>query len=291
VLSGAYAVLDGAPALVAAVDRFAYADSAREPELVTPEVRAALCGERAPWFDAAELRDGAQKLGLGSSAAVLVASLAALELDREPELTADALARRVFPRALAAHARAQGGGSGIDVAASAFGGVLTASRANGELVVRKVGLPAGVIVRVLALGRPASTPELIGRVRALRERDPAGYDACMGVQAAAAERALAAVESGDGAALVAALAAQTRALADLGSRAGAAIVTPELEALQPVAAAHGAALLPSGAGGGDVALWVAALRSGAPARDAPELPSITPLSLALGADGVQRADG
>ena len=57
---------------------------------------------RAPWFDARALRDGAtdRKLGLGSSAAILVASLAALELDAEPSLDDAALARRVFDAAL-----------------------------------------------------------------------------------------------------------------------------------------------------------------------------------------------
>ena len=52
VLSGAYAVLEGAPALVAAVDRYVVADTARAAELVTPEVRAAIGDAAAPWFDA-----------------------------------------------------------------------------------------------------------------------------------------------------------------------------------------------------------------------------------------------
>ena len=41
VLSGAYAVLSGAPALVAAVDRYVVADSARPTLFDAPEVRAA----------------------------------------------------------------------------------------------------------------------------------------------------------------------------------------------------------------------------------------------------------
>src|SRR5688572_33181913 len=84
VLSGAYSVLEGAPALVAAVDRYALADEAREAPLITAEVRAAIAAGyliEAPWFDASALRAdaaaGGRKLGLGSSAAILVASLAA----------------------------------------------------------------------------------------------------------------------------------------------------------------------------------------------------------------------
>ena len=80
VISGAYAVLEGAPAIVASVDRYALADTALSSNFVTEEVREALGDGPAPWIDASALREGGRKLGLGSSAAILVASLAALEL-------------------------------------------------------------------------------------------------------------------------------------------------------------------------------------------------------------------
>src|SRR6185437_2901148 len=80
VLSGAYAVLEGAPCLVAAVDRYAVADASRPATFVTDEVRCAVAAgalARPPWFDASALRESApdgtsRKLGLGSSAAILV---------------------------------------------------------------------------------------------------------------------------------------------------------------------------------------------------------------------------
>ena len=82
-ISGAYSVLHGAPAIVSAVARFATVDTERKASIVTEEVKAALAREQAaPWFDATELREGVRKLGLGSSAAVLVASLFALERAR-----------------------------------------------------------------------------------------------------------------------------------------------------------------------------------------------------------------
>src|SRR5262245_51622652 len=126
VLSGAYSVLEGAPCIVAAVDRYAIADAARAADLVTDEVRAAVeAGElpRPVGFDASALRDRApdgtsRKLGLGSSAAILAASLAAA---RGGAFADEAAMREaIFPLALAAHRRAQGGGSGVDVAASVF---------------------------------------------------------------------------------------------------------------------------------------------------------------------------
>jgi hypothetical protein len=69
VLSGAYSVLEGAPAIVSAVDRYACCNSARPASLVTDEVRAALPSGNAPEFDAAALRADGRKLGLGSSRA------------------------------------------------------------------------------------------------------------------------------------------------------------------------------------------------------------------------------
>ncbi len=56
VISGAYAVLEGAPAVVSAVSRYAWADARRTADFVTPEVKAALGDGPAPWFDASALR-------------------------------------------------------------------------------------------------------------------------------------------------------------------------------------------------------------------------------------------
>src|SRR5690606_33184654 len=102
-------------------------DSELEPARITAEVRAALPQGPFPAFDASELRDGDRKLGLGSSAAILVAALGAV---RGAEFSDDAgLRRAIEAPALRAHREAQGGGSGIDVAASIHGGTLIARRA------------------------------------------------------------------------------------------------------------------------------------------------------------------
>lgn len=282
VLSGAYAVLEGAPGVVAAVDRYVVADTASVAGFVTEELRAALGDRAAPSFDASQLREGERKLGLGSSAAILVASLAALELERAPGLAPEELAARVFEPALAAHAQAQGGGSGIDVAASAHGGILEVTRTGAGLSVRRTNLPAGVRVWVWSLGRSASTRELIEQVRALSSRDPQGYSRCLNAQAEASVRAARALDAGDAASLIGALIEQARSLAELGKRSGAPIVTPEVAALSREAEAFGAAVLPAGAGGGDVALWVG---SGAP-PSFKERSGMIPLPMRLGVKGV-----
>lgn len=286
VLSGAYAVLEGAPAIVAAADRYVLADASRPAELLTPEVSAALGADApAPWFDASALRAGGRKLGLGSSAAIVVASLGALELALGVELADAEVRTRVFERALRAHQAAQGGGSGIDVAASTFGGVLVAQRSGSGLALRSLELPAGVRIRVLASETPASTPTLIAAVVALRNRDAALHRRLLGAQADAAERAAAAAIAGEAAGFVAALAAQGRALAALGAAAGVPIVTPSVERLIEAAEQAGAAALPAGAGGGDISLWVTAEASSEP----PALDGLAPLDLRLGTRGLHRA--
>jgi phosphomevalonate kinase len=290
VISGAYAVLDGSPALVAAVDRYVVADASRAAEFVTPEVRAAVRDGPTPWFDASALRDGDRKLGLGSSAAILVASLGAIELAARPEASDEELCLAVLSRALDAHARAQGGGSGIDVAASAHGGVLLAKRQGEQLDVARMKLPAALHLEVWRAEKPASTSELVGRVRRLRQRDVAGYRACMSAQMRASERAARSFEYGELEAFVDALADQRLALGRLGATAGAPIVSKAVDELCELARAQGACVLPSGAGGGDVVLYAGL----APPSDALRARAIElghqPLELRLGARGVHPAE-
>jgi phosphomevalonate kinase len=148
-LAGEYAVLDGAPALVAGLDLRLHAECepAARTELVRGDLRwsagpvpaelrfakaglelgARLCAEegRPPRalqlrFEDGFARDGL-KLGLGGSAAATVIGVRAACLAHERPVT-DA---EVLALAVAAHWAGQGGsGSGGDVAACALGGVL-----------------------------------------------------------------------------------------------------------------------------------------------------------------------
>lgn len=257
VLSGAYAVLSGAPAIVCSVDRYVTADSARPAQLVTAEVAAALdAGERAPWFDASALREADRKLGLGSSAAILVASLYALERDARPQLGHEALVELVFRRALVAHRTAQAGGSGVDVASSTFGGTLGYRLVDGEPLHEALSLPSSLVVELWTCPESASTRELLFAVSELAARSPDEHQRLLAAQALAAEQALSASREADGPSLVAALRAQHRALHALGRAAGARIVTPELADLNAAAESQNGVLIPAGAGGGDMALFV-----------------------------------
>lgn len=288
VLSGAYSVLEGATALVAAVDRYVVADASCPASFVTAEVAEAVrCGlmSRAIGFDAAALREsmpdgGSRKLGLGSSAAILVSSMAAVRL--ETGASVDGLATSLFPDALRVHRAAQGGGSGIDVAASAFGGTLACCLTRDGLDVRPVRLPP-VTFEAWACTTSASTAEMIEKIRAFAAREPSVHRLLLERAGAAAERASV---THDVAAFVAALTEQRVALGELGRRAAADIVTAEVTELARVAEQEGASFYPAGAGGGDVALHVAEGPSSNRFRARAESLGLTRLSLSFGAPGV-----
>src|SRR6185436_18136607 len=139
----------------------------------------------------------------------LVASLAALEADRGRSTDAE-LQSAVFEPALLAHRAAQGGGSGVDVASSTYGGLIVATRSGERLDVQPTALPAGLFVEVLFAGKPASTPELVGRVKALKAQAPTEYEAILADLTAAARDAVDAFGRGSVSDVVAALGAQLR---------------------------------------------------------------------------------
>lgn len=254
VLTGAYAVLEGAPAIVAAVSRGAFADSSRPALAPTPEVEAALgAGATAPHTDASAMFTGARKLGLGASAAIVVASLAAVEADAGADLSSAPVRDALFARARAAHAKAQSGGSGVDVAASVHGGVI---RYVIDQPVKRLALPPGLEVHVFACGTSARTSDLRSRVDRLAETAPSTHRACLNELAAIAGDAAGAVDAADAAAFVESLRRTARALARLGEAADVAIVPPGFDALEALAARAEASFSVSGAGGGDVAVYV-----------------------------------
>ncbi len=289
VVSGAYAVLEGAPAVVSAVSRYVLCDTERAPERVTPEVRAALPNGPIPAFDASELRDGSGKLGLGSSAAIVVASLAAA---RAHEFADDeALRQAIEAPALLAHRLAQGGGSGIDVVASTRGGTLIARRRTAELLeLQAVELPDTLHVEAWASGVSASTPELLRAVARFREGRPREHAELMGSLAAAASRAADALSASRPEVFIAELCIQRELLARLGSASGVPIVTPEVHELAEWARPRGAAVLPSGAGGGDIVLWVASQPSPPEFRELCALLAHRHIPLELHAPGVFTLD-
>jgi phosphomevalonate kinase len=237
ILTGAYAVLEEAPAIVIAVDRYARADSDAPDDV---NVRS--------------LHDiSGQKLGLGSSSAAIVASLAARAASRGDDLADAGVRSELFRAARQAHARSQGGGSGADVAAAVHGGALCYVARADHAVVRAVQLPRDLVWAAFWSGRSARTSDLIARVDALRAR---AADTLRPLRALA-RRAADAVDAGDARAFVGVACDYARALEALGRDAAAPIVPPDFAELASLAEGEGGAFLPSGAGGGDVGVWLA----------------------------------
>jgi len=255
VLSGAYSVLSGSAALVTAVDRYVVADASREGARLTPELAAAGF-DRAPFFDASALRNDQRKLGLGSSAAILVASLASRCLLEEPTQSHAQLVAKVLALGLDAHRRAQGGGSGIDVAAACRGGTLLTRRLGDRLQTRRVSLPSRLVLEVWAAPGSSSTPQLLCAVAALAAAEPARHARLLRAQFRASEAAASALQLCDARGLVEALDRQAAALRELGEAAEVPIVSEAVARFRERARRTGATVLPAGAGGGDVALYV-----------------------------------
>jgi phosphomevalonate kinase len=238
VLTGAYAVLRGAPAIVVAVDRYAVADS-ESPSVV----------------DVHTLHDEqGRKLGLGSSAATLVASLGSRAVARGEDPRHAPVRAEIFRTAREVHAREQGGGSGVDVAASVFGGMLAYEISGKSPRIRVVEPPASLVLEAYWSGTSARTSDLRARVDKLHARAP--KSPAFTTLRHVAEQAASSIEQGDARGFVDRAAAFGRALGALGQAADAPIVPPAFAELAQVAEEAHAAFLPSGAGGGDVAVWL-----------------------------------
>lgn len=296
---GEYGVLAGGWTLVAAVNRRVYARFDPEgrgyravgagartslklpravvaslpgsgPSLVTGEPGLIACFET----DVRSFFEGRQKLGLGSSAASVVAlSAAALR-----SAGADTSVDTVFETAFVAHRRLQNGrGSGADVAASTYGGLLayrleTATppfEVLGEPVVfegeKKLagvrilpGLvwPEGLEFRAIWTGNSASSTGLIARIEASFGKGTGEVDdlfAEINQTATAAVGALLEHRAQD---LMELFARGDALMERLAACTGAAIITEQHRAIRRLGERYGVIAKPSGAGGGDFSLLI-----------------------------------
>jgi phosphomevalonate kinase len=146
-----------------------------------------------------------------------------------------------------------GRGSGIDVAASLHGGLLRFQLDAGHAPhIEPLALPAGLHWRCVYSGRPASTSAMLATVAAWRTRQPAEYTRRIHELATMGPRGVDAVARADSAAFLANLHAYAIALAGLGDASGADIASPAHRALGEIARECGVVYKSCGAGGGDV---------------------------------------
>jgi mevalonate kinase len=127
---------------------------------------------------------------------------------------------------------------------------------------------------------------MLSQLRQFRSDHQQLYSDRLAAQAEASEQALAAAQLGNARLFIAALAAQRFALEALGREAALNIVTREVSALAALAAEESAAVLPAGAGGGDIAIFAGLCPSSARLRRLWISHNHEPLNLNLGARGV-----
>jgi phosphomevalonate kinase len=301
VLFGEYAVLFGAPAVVAAVDRRAVVTLAPgdrwevsapglaqraakfdvgaggevrwddehggrdtfsmvEKLLGTIAKRGLVAVEALPtamlrldsraFFDHGENRSS--KLGLGSSAALTVALVSALEMWSGSGRSASAQQR--LRQLVEIHRDIQGGaGSGIDVAASLLGGVLRFQLADDGSVAEAdpINLPERLQMVFLWTGRAVSTGDFLGRLREFREARRGEIDPVLDELSAVSSAGVEAIAAGSTDAFLEQVDFFWNALEKLGAAIGMPILSEEHRTLRKMAEGCGLHYKPSGAGGGD----------------------------------------
>lgn len=289
VLAGEYVVLEGARAIVTAVDLRVLLRTAPEAPPLPPEVVATRALAEAAYgacegglaLDVRALRGETKKLGLGSSAAAAAATVALVAGLRGRETSADAR----FDLALRGHASVAPRGSGIDVAASVYGGTLF-FRIDGETRnVAAATFPSSVHAVVVYTGEEARTSDFVRAIDALGDVE---RERAMAPLRDAAARCVCAFEDDDAPALIAGVRAHHDAMAVLGEAAGVPIVEKNLAAIALRATRFGGAAKPSGAGGGDVAIaFFDAPDSASRFAEASRVEGHAVVDVALGAEGAR----
>lgn len=327
---GEYAVLEGAPALVAAIDRRArvtLADSSdgqwwlSAPELGIRDLALERDGQLPPSLDASRrasltlfdtvrqaVSEQAGSLApvsihidtaafysngrkLGLGSSAAVAVALAMALSAAAGL--DTARDTLLRLAGRAHRLAQGGiGSNADIAAAVYGGVLAYRSGHPPVA---LAMPSELWLQPVLLNESASTTDLVGRVMALKERAPEQYDSVMQPLKEGAEAGYNAFRAQDDAAFLRAFSDYSAGLEQLGKAAGADIVSEPHRALHSATRNTRLYYKSCGAGGGDIGLLVAPRKkddNGVLASSIAHATGHELLAAPLGAPGVaiERAD-
>ena len=252
VLAGEYAVLWGAPAICMAVNRRAVVtvrpNASGTCEVSTPGftgpdrlriLDAVTAGARPAGdieLDTRAFMDHGRKIGIGSSAALTVALLAALQKTDD-----------VYRQALTVHRRLQNGvGSGIDVAAAVHGGLIEYDMPTGA--VRALRWPDGLACRVIWTGVPSSTEAQLARLAASATR------ASRSALLLAAPRMRDAWRSGDASRVLDQYVSYIGVLRQFSVDHDLGIFDAGHDELTDAAMVDGLVYKPAGAGGGDVGM-------------------------------------
>lgn len=211
-----------------------------------------------------------KKYGLGSSAAVVTSVIAAILNYFLPINPADTL---IFKLASISHVKTQGNGSGADIAAATYGGILQYSSFQAdwlieeieqettltELVEKKwtyfsvqpIELPEELELCIGWTGNPASTSDLVNKILELKSNQPERFKEFIKKSDYAVHDFLYGMKTKDVPLLFQGIKQNRQALAKVGREARVQLETPLLETLSDLAEKYGGVGKQSGAGGGD----------------------------------------
>ena len=222
-----------------------------------------------------EVNGEMKKIGFGSSAAVVVATISAVLDFHGHNSSKDEL----YKLSTIAHYYAQGKvGSAFDVAASTYGGLFVYSRfdpqwlttrvESGEslnkivnqewpsLVIEELKVPENFRLLVGWTGDSASTSAMIKQMNEFKEKNSDEYYRLYNKIASIAKRAIESFKKEDYDEFFKHLKENELALQELGELSGINIETPQLAKLSEIASDYGAAGKLSGAGGGDCGIAI-----------------------------------
>lgn len=210
------------------------------------------------------------KYGLGSSAAVVTAVVSAILTAFSSENPTDLL---VFKTAAIAHVTIQGSGSGADIAASVYGGLLEYSAFQAQWVIEayekadsitdlimgswpslsieKLALPTGLELCIGWTKDAASTAAFIKQIKHLKTENMPAYEDFLNKSRQAVQTFLFGIKNSNFDDVFTGIKNNRLALSRLGKVAGANIETALLEKLALLAEQFDGAGKLSGAGGGD----------------------------------------
>ena len=211
-----------------------------------------------------------KKFGLGSSAAVAVGVITAIlkwHLDEEPER------ELIFKLASISHVAAQGNGSGADVAASSYSGIIQYSSFQAEWLrekyeeshtlmellrldwkyfqVGQIQLPEDMYLCIGWTGSPASTGNLVERIKELKKTNSDKYQEFLQHSEEAVDNILNGIHENNIPQLLTGIKQNRIALVEVGKEANTELETPMITKLCNLAEDFGGAAKQSGAGGGD----------------------------------------
>ncbi len=202
-------------------------------------------------IDSTAFFDLDEKLGIGSSAAIVVAFMKVLEQVAGRDLDTKSLWQKMQD----AHTMAQNKkGSGADVATALLNQTCLFKNKHGDFILEPLALPATVHVRFFWTGKGASTPALLKKLDAWRACDEQGYQLIMGQMSQQMETIVSHLEQDR---MLNDLNMFTSLLRQLDERALIGIFTQEHEDLWRLAQNyHDVVYKSCGAGGGDLGMAV-----------------------------------